>query len=97
MANHDVHKTTGYTQICVYHNIGLGSKSQANLIQIQGCSQPFLIEGSKLFSKSLLYTARHKFWHQLRKQLATPYNERHLVYDYSHYIVKIKLVTTYAS
>ena len=26
----------------------------------QGRSQPFLIEGSKLFSKSLLYTARQK-------------------------------------
>ena len=64
---------------------------------IQGRSQPFLIEGSKLFSKSLLYTARHKFWQQLRKQLATLYNECHLVYDYSHYIVKIKLVTTCAS
>ena len=46
----------------------------------QGRSQPFLIGGLKLFSKSLLYTTRHcdKFWHQLGKQLATLYNERHL-------------------
>ena len=29
--------------------------------------------------------------------MATLYNERHLVYDYSHYIVKMKLLTTCAS
>ena len=60
-------------------------------IMYQGRSQPFLIRGSKLFSKSLLYTAWHKFWHQLEKQLATLYNERHLVYDYSHYTVSYEL------
>ena len=27
--------------------------------------------------------------------MATLYNERHLAYDYSHYTVKIKLVTIY--
>ena len=50
---------------------------------LQGRSQHFQLGGSK-FTKCLLNTARHK----LGRQLATLYNECHLVYDYSHYIVK---------
>ena len=67
--------------------------------RFQGRSQPFLTEGSKLFSKSWLYTAMQiqisgTSW---EKELATLYNKRHLAYDYSHCTVKIKLVTTCAS
>ena len=81
--NRDTHTVTFHNTQLVYMFLN----AEHHNIMYQGRSQPFLIRGSKLFSKFLHYTAWHKFWNQLGKQLATLYNERHLVYDYSHYIV----------
>ena len=68
---------------------------------MQGRSQAFLIEGSKLFSKSLLYTQPHTNSDTSWENNWPPYIMSAIwyppLYDYSHYIVKIKLETTCAS
>ena len=60
----------------------------STLSRYQGRSQPFLIEGSKLFSNSCSTQPDTNSGTSWEKDLATLYNERHLAYDYSHYTVK---------
>ena len=66
---------------------------EINFPEMQGCSQHFQIGGSK-FIKSAQHSQA-----LVGKAFSTLCNERHLVHvcDYSHYIVKMKLLATCAS